>query len=187
MMAAPSSSALGVEHGEEVGARACRWRLRRRSTSGGRAMTVTRTSSGSARYSCSKVPRMTEGHSVRWQHGVDQRLILAPAGSGDGGGWLCRGLGGFFLFFRRRRRRRMPRAMSRHRSFGAAMVTGGFAMQDAMAAAGVARRRCLRFRAEQQQSRAVQRPKRTGAHETLGLAGAPVHVLGPVEGEGFFG
>ena len=60
------------------------------------------------------------------------------------------------------------------------------AVQDAMAAAGVAGGDAGDF--ERDNGGVKQRDEPADrANETLGLAGAPVHVLGPVEGENFFG
>ncbi len=116
--------------------------------------------------------------------GFDQRLVFAPARAGDGagGGVQCLAYA-------------LTALGDVDDNFGGAeslrVVAGGgdgdrgFSVQDAMAAGDAAGGDAGDF--ERNDFRVEQgHDPAHGPHKALGLGGAPVHVLGPVEREGFF-
>ncbi len=118
------------------------------------------------------------------EDGIDERLVFAPARAGDGARGLVEGLADFLFSLGD-----VDDDVGRAQCFG----VGRRLVDDdrrvpvkyAMAAAGVAGGDAGDFERDDGGVEQCDDPA-DGADEALGLAGAPVHVLGPVEGEDFF-
>ena len=146
---------------------------------------MTRTSSGRARNSVVEVAEDDRRRFGEVDDGVEQFLVFAPARAGDGASGIVEGFadgvlalgvagqdaGGAQLGARIRRARR------------AETGAGG---QDSMSARGAAGGDAAEFEGDDLVVEQGDEPAH-GTDEALGLAGTPVHVLGPVEGGDLLG
>ncbi len=119
------------------------------------------------------------------QYRLDERLVFAPARAGDGASGLVEGLADGLAALCRIND---DEGFAQH--FGVVLRSANhdrrFAVQHAVAAAGVAGGDACDFERNDGRVKQSDDPA-DGAHKALGLAGAPVHVFGPIEGEDFLG